>query len=31
VGGDMHYILTVHDAAPEGRPLGEYRFAVSTP
>jgi hypothetical protein len=31
VGGDMHYILTVHDAAPEGRPLGEYRFAVSIP
>ncbi|MEN3337494.1 MAG: hypothetical protein V7647_1170 [Acidobacteriota bacterium] len=31
VSGDMHYILTVHDAAPDGRPLGEYRFAVSTP
>jgi hypothetical protein len=29
--GDMHYILTVHDAAPAARPLGEYRFAVSAP
>jgi hypothetical protein len=28
--GSMHYILSVHDAAPSGRPLGEYRFAVST-
>lgn len=31
VAGDMHYILTVHDAAAAARPLGEYRFAVSTP
>jgi hypothetical protein len=30
VVGPMHYILTVHDAAPAGRSLGEYRFAVST-
>ena len=26
--GPMHYILSVHDAAPAGRSLGEYRFAV---
>lgn len=31
LGSDMHYILTVHDAAPNGPSLGEYRFAVSTP
>jgi anti-sigma factor RsiW len=30
VAGEMHYILTVHDAAAAGRSLGEYRFAVST-
>ena len=29
VVGPMHYILSVHDAAPNGRSLGEYRFAVS--
>jgi hypothetical protein len=29
--GSMHYILSVHDAGPSGRPLGEYRFAVSAP
>jgi hypothetical protein len=28
VVGPMHYILSVHDAAPAGRPLGEYRFVV---
>jgi hypothetical protein len=27
--GPMHYILSVHDAGPSGRLLGEYRFAVS--
>ena len=27
----MHYILSVHDAAPSGRLLGDYRFAVSSP
>lgn len=27
--GGMHYILSVHDAGPSGRSLGEYRFAVS--
>jgi len=27
--GPMHYSLSVHDAAPAGRSLGEYRFAVS--
>lgn len=27
----MHYILSVRDAAPSGRLLGEYRFAVSSP
>jgi hypothetical protein len=27
----MHYILSVHDAAPSGRLLGEYRFAVASP
>jgi len=26
----MHYILSVHDAGPSGRLLGEYRFSVST-
>jgi hypothetical protein len=31
VASDMHYILTVHDAAASARQLGEYRFAVSTP
>jgi Putative zinc-finger len=31
VAGEMHYILTVHDAAAADRSLGEYRFAVSTP
>jgi hypothetical protein len=25
----MHYILSVHEAGPSGRSLGEYRFAVS--
>jgi hypothetical protein len=30
LGGSMHYILSVHDAAASGRLLGEYRFAVST-
>jgi hypothetical protein len=25
----MHYILSVHDAGPSGRSLGEYRFVVS--
>ena len=28
VVGPMHYILSVHDAAPAGRSLGEYRFVV---
>ena len=28
--GPMHYILSVHDAGPSGRLLGEYRFSVST-
>jgi hypothetical protein len=27
--GSMHYILTVHDAGPDNRVLGEYRFEVS--
>lgn len=30
LGGNMHYILSVHDAAASGRLLGEYRFAVFT-
>jgi hypothetical protein len=25
----MHYVLSVHDAGPSSRSLGEYRFAVS--
>lgn len=28
VVGPMHYILSVHDAAPAGRSLGEFRFVV---
>jgi hypothetical protein len=28
VVGPMHYILSVHDAAPAGRSLGDYRFVV---
>ena len=27
--GSMHYILSVHDAGPPARTLGEYRFEVS--
>ena len=27
--GRSHYILSVHDAGPSNRTLGEYRFAVS--
>jgi hypothetical protein len=27
--GPMHYILSVHEAGPSGRSLGEYRFMVS--
>ena len=26
-----HYILSIHEAGPSGRSLGEYRFAVSAP
>jgi hypothetical protein len=29
LAGPSHYILTVHDAGPSNRTLGEYRFAVS--
>jgi hypothetical protein len=29
LAGPSHYILTVHDAGPTNRILGEYRFAVS--
>ena len=29
VAGPSHYILSVHDAGPSNRTLGEYRFAVS--
>ena len=29
LAGPMHYILSVHEAGPSGRSLGEYRFAVS--
>ena len=29
LAGPSHYILSVHDAGPSNRTLGEYRFAVS--
>jgi len=29
LAGPSHYILSVHEAGPSNRTLGEYRFAVS--